>query len=564
MPRTPRSNDISSLLHPLTVVGDGELSEAEKLMLVASLRGQNESTDKVIDQYLVRDGSRLRAGLAVAQSHQDKLRSHLEKLAGPPHHPAVLLGRHATEKGVFAMVCHGSSRRVVAFSDEVDPEQIAVGDEVLLGNDLNVVVQKSPYSPQRGGEMASFSRYTDDGRLLVKWRDEEVVVDAAGPLAGVKLRNGDLLRWERGLWLAFEKIERAGGEHLFLEETPTETFDDIGGLDGPIAELKRLVQIHLEHPELVGRYRLRRKRAVLLHGPPGGGKTLLARGFSNFLSSIHPSRKARFINVKPGSLHSAWYSETERNYREMFRVAREASLENPDIPVVLFLDEIDAIGSARSDSMSRIDDRILPALMTELNGLTDRGNVLVIAATNRVDALDPALLRPGRLGDLVIEIPRPRRDAARAIFEKHLHPAVPVDVEGCEDSAAAARSALIDSALSAIYAPNAGSEFATLVMRDGKRRVVTGADLISGAGIASICGAATERACLRQIETGAAGLRRSDLLSALDDEFQRAAGVLTPLNCRKHLSGIPSDVDVATIEPRRRAVSRVHRYLRIA
>ncbi len=564
MKRTRKMPDLARLLSPLAAFGEGAPGIAEKVQLVRSLRGQSEDIDHFIDEYLVCEVARMGAGLLETQAAQGQLRKRLQLLAAPPHHPAIFLGRHDGDAGPGAMVCHGSSRRVVTFADDVDVDAIGIGDEVLLGSELNVVIRKSPYRPQRGGETAVFDRYTEDGRILVKWRDEEVVVDAAGPLAATPLRNGDLLRWERNLWLAFEKINRARGEHLFLEETPDETFDDIGGLDEAIAELQGLIRIHLEHPDLARRYRLRRKGSVLLTGPPGTGKTLIARAMSRWMADLVPSGRSRFVNIKPGSLNSCWYGEAERNYRELFRMAREASLENPDVPVVLFFDEIDAIGSARTMSMARVDDRVLPAFLAELSSFEERGNVLVVAATNRADALDPALLRSGRLGDLIIEVPRPRRIAGRAIFEKHLRDDVPFAVQECGEDAAAAHATLIDAALSRIYAPNGGGELARLTFRDGKRRDIRADDLVSGAAIAKICGDATQHALLREIETGERGLRAEDLFRAIDQEFTRAAGMLTPLKCRKHLSGLPQDVDVVSVDPIRRTVARTHRYLQVA
>lgn len=564
MTRTRKTRDIARHLASITAFGEGAPGTAEKVQMVRLLRGQSEENDALIDQYLIHEVARLGAGLLETQSLQRQLRKRLQKLAAPPYHPAVYLGRHDGETGPGAMVCHGSSRRVVAFADEVDIDAIAVGDEVLLGSELNVIIRKSPYRPQRGGETAPFDRYTEDGRILVKWRDEEVVVDAAGPLAATPLRKGDLLRWERNLWLAYEKIDRPRGDHLFLEETPAETFDDVGGLDDAIAELQGLIRVHLEHPDVARRYRLRRKGSVLLVGPPGTGKTLIARAMSRWMGDLVPSGRSRFINIKPGSLHSCWYGESEKNIRQLFNMAREASLDNPDIPVTLFFDEIEAIGSARTTSMERVDDRVLPAFLAELSSFEERGNVLVVAATNRADALDPALLRSGRLGDLVIEVPRPGRRAARAIFGKHLPDDIPMAVQECDGDATAAHATLIDAALSRIYAPNGGGELARLTFRDGKRRDIRASDLVSGAAIAKVCGDATQEACLHEIESGEGGLRTEHLLRAIDREFTRAAGMLTPYNCRKHLSGLPQDVDVVSVDPIRKPTARSHRYLNVA
>jgi SpoVK/Ycf46/Vps4 family AAA+-type ATPase len=285
----------------------------------------------------------------------------------------------------------------------------------------------------------------------------------------------------------------------------------------------------------------------------------MARALANWLAQLSRSRRARFINVKPASLHSMWYGQTEANYREVFRVARDAGAQEPEVPVVLFFDEIDAIGAARGASIHRIDDRVLNAFMAELNGLEDRGNVLVVAATNRLDTLDPALARPGRLGDLMLRIPRPGRSAARDIFRKHLHPHIPYATNGHDP--AAARDLLIEAALSRIFSPNGDGELATLTFRDGKRRPVRAQDLINGAEIAKIAQTATERACLREAENGPGGVGLEDVLSGVADFFETATQGLTPGNCRNHLEDLPQDMDVMRVDRVERKVRQPHRYL---
>jgi SpoVK/Ycf46/Vps4 family AAA+-type ATPase len=197
--------------------------------------------------------------------------------------------------------------------------------------------------------------------------------------------------------------------------------------------------------------------------------------------------------------------------------------------------------------------------MAELNGLEDRGNVLVVAATNRLDTLDPALARPGRLGDLMLRIPRPGRAAARDIFRKHLPLDIPYASNG-HDSAAA-RDLLIDSAVSRIYSPNGDSQLATITFRDGKRRTVQARDLINGSEIAKIAQTAAERACLREAENGPGGVALEDLLSGVEEFFETAAQGLTPVNCRTHLDDLPQDMDVVRVDSVERKVRRPHSYL---
>src|SRR5207249_1055134 len=182
-------------------------------------------------------------------------------------------------------------------------------------------------------------------------------------------------------------------------DTPSETFEQIGGLDKEIHSLLRSLRLHAFHRDTVGRYRLPPKKSVLLVGPPGNGKTMVARALANWLASQSESGRARFMNIKPSALHSMWYGMSEAQYRECFRVAREAGEQDPATPTVMFFDEIDAVGTARGSSILRVNDQVLAAFLAELAGLEKRGDVLVVAATNRRDAPHPALLRPGRLGD---------------------------------------------------------------------------------------------------------------------------------------------------------------------
>jgi SpoVK/Ycf46/Vps4 family AAA+-type ATPase len=232
------------------------------------------------------------------------------------------------------------------------------------------------------------------------------------------------------------------------------------------------------------------------------------------------------------------------------------------VPVVLLFDVVDSVGVARGESLNRANDRVLQSFMAELDGFPPRGNVLVIAATNREDAIDPALLRPGRLGDLVLRVPRPGRRAAGQILGKHLHPEMPY--RAAEGGAEAARAAMIEAAVAAIYGPQAETELATVVFRDGSRHAVRRADLVSGAVLAKLADAAAERALVRELEGGDAGLCVHDILDAAADEFDLAAGNLTPANCRRHLDSLPQDLDVVRVEPVVRRVARAHRYLTLS
>jgi proteasome-associated ATPase len=560
MSSSRESNDLGFLLARLAARGEEAPDGAEKRGLLAAIRAHSPRAGGELDEFLLAELERRGEGLERADEALSELRRVLAKLSATPWFPATFLAPVALPGADAALVAVGSERRVVGVGPEVDLAALARGDAVLLGHGLNVVLGRSPVPAAVAGETAAFERRTADGRLVLRSRDEEVVVEATAALATAALAAGDSLRFDRAAGLALERLERSAGRHLFLEETPRERFADIGGLEAQIEALQRAVGLHVRHAETVARYRLPRQRSALLVGPPGTGKTMLARALANWLAELAPAGRSRFVHVKPGSLHSMWYAQSEANYREAFRVAREAGAAEPEVPVVMFFDEVDAVGAARGASHLRVDDRVLTALMTELDGLEERGNVLVVAATNRHDALDPALLRPGRLGDLVLEVPRPDRRAARQILARHLAPELPY--AGTER--AAAREALLDLAAARLFAGGDGSELATLVLRDGRRRPLRPADLVSGAVLAQIARAAVERAVLRAIDEGDDGLRAADLEAAIAEALATAARALTPASCHRHLADLPHDIDVVRVERPERRTRRVHRYLAVA
>lgn len=549
--------ELPLILRHLATSGEEAPTLDEKLEIVRQFRGRSPESSAAFDQQSVAEMCRLRAGLDEARKTQKGLKTLLEKATAPPWHPALYLGPAMTKAGPGAVVVHGSTRRVVTLADGLAADALVPGDGVLLSAELNAILAKSPDTFQVG-EVATFDRYTGDGRIVLVSRDEESIVAAAGPLRDTPLRSGDLVRWDRPSWMAFERVEKSESRDLFLEETPSERFEDIGGLDDQIEELQRTVLLPLRHPDLVRKYGLRPKRSVLLWGSPGTGKTMMARALANRLRDWMPG-PARFMNIKPSGFNSMWFGESERRVRQAFAVAREASEDQSGGVVVMYFDEVDGLGAARGAHAHQVDDKVLNAFMSELDGLESRGNVLVVASTNRRDALDPALTRLGRLGDCPIHVPMPNRRAAAAIFRKHLKVEIPYAGNGHPPDVT--REEIIESVVSRIYAPNAESELAEIMFRDGRRRTVRSAEMTSGAVIARLALVAAERALVRELETGQAGVRLDDLLWAMNDEFSSAARLLTPRNCHAYLADLPDDVDVVSVRPIVRRASEPQRYM---
>jgi len=527
---------------------EDQLAKLDRARAESPEAGRAEET-----RILTKLGS-LKRALTVAHGNRKALEEIITRITAPPLHLATYLETVDVDGKPGAVVSHEGHVRVVALGPD-SPDGLEAGDDVLLGGELGVLVRKSPCGSSRCGQTAKFERSLPDGRLVLSWREDEVVVNAGAAVEAAELRRGDAVRWNPAALLAIEKVDSSTGRHFFLEKTPSVTFRDIGGLDEPIEKLQSAFRIRFEHPETAARYGVPVQGSALLNGPPGTGKTMLAKALANWLASLSPDGEARFISIKPGQLGSVWYSQTEANIREVFRVAREFGEENPRIPVVIFLDEIDSIGTPRGESFHRIDDRVQLALAGELDGLEERGNVFVIAATNRAEDLDAAFLRNGRFGDSPIEVPRPNRDAAIAILGKYLREDLPY--EGSRDE-------LIDVAVARLYSANGESDVARITFRDGTERVVRAADLGSGASLAKVARDAQSRACLRDARTGERGIRTEDVLEAIADELEAQASVLTPRSCRRFVRGLPQDTDPVRVERlQERETVRRHRYLEL-
>ena len=471
----------------------------QKLEWLDRIREESPELVNHLQHFLVTKIREIHLGVAKAQKHQVQLQAELKDLitrfSSTPWFPAIFLGQVETVHGARAMVMTGgNSRRVVQIEKHMIGQPLAAGEEVFLDQNLNLVMAKAPYGFPSCGETGLFERRTADGRIVLRCRDEEVVIEVAAPLKDCPLNRGDQLRWDRMVWMAFEKLERQEGRHYILQQIPDVARDRVGGQDTGLKKLLEALTTALASPEKAIQYGISRQRSILMVGPPGCGKTLLARIAAAEIQR-RTGQRCHFGVVKPAEWESPWVGETQQNIRACFTALREAAQTGT---AILFLDEIEAIGRIRGSGVDQHNDKFLAALLAELDGFADRQGIAIIAATNRTDLVDPALLE--RLSDVEIRVDRPSQDAARAIFRIHLPDTLPWSHNG--NGAAMTQQHVIEVGVSHLYSPNAGTELCTLKFRDGKTRTIRARELVSGRFITQICKAVTQAAYFRDSRGG--------------------------------------------------------------
>lgn len=506
------------------------------------------------------ENAQLRSALERAQMMQRELRGLLEQITAPPWYPCLLQRLVATAGGARALVSVGGASRLVSVHTDVEPASLAVGEMVYLDAHQRTVLGRADAGCAPPTEAGHFVRTAADGRLVVRVRDDELMLERAARLDGGEPRPGDVVLFDRASRLALELMPSVSGEQYLLADAGDLPLEQVGGNRACFDELLAVLGAALVEPDLAQRYGLGGRRAILLHGPPGCGKTLMARTAAAELGR-RSGRRCRFALVRPGEFESPYVGESEANIRACFRALGEASADGL---AVVFLDEIESIGRIRGAHGARHSDRFLAALLAEIDGFRQRGQVAILAATNRRDLLDPALL--SRLSDVQLAVPRPDPRSAREIFAVHLPASLPYRRSGeaeaapGSETAAELRSELLDGAVSLLYAPNAENEIARITLRDGTSRAVRARELASGRLIEQICLAARERAFRRHARAEGAGLTTADAADAVSEALLRLSTTLTVHNARAHLDDLPDDLDVVRVEPIRARPERRHRY----
>jgi proteasome-associated ATPase len=469
---------------------------------------------------------RLAATLREARDQIVALKEEVDRLAQPPSGFGVFLNACDDDT---ADVFTGGRKMRVNVSPNVELSELRPGQEVVLNEALNVVIAQEY---EKVGEVVMLKEVLTDGEraLVISQADEERVVRLAEPLLHQPIRAGDSLLLESRSGYVYERIPKAEVEELILEEVPDISYNDIGGLSGQIEQIRDAIELPYLHADLFKEHQLKAPKGVLLYGPPGCGKTLIAKAVANSLAKQVAAKTAQdegakegksfFLNIKGPELLNKYVGETERHIRLVFQRAREKASEG--MPVIVFFDEMDSIFRTRGSGVSSdVENTIVPQLLSEIDGVEGLENVIVIGASNREDMIDPAILRPGRL-DVKIKIERPDAEAAKDIFSKYVLKELPLhpdDVAEHGGSSQATVEAMILRTVERMYTESEENRFLEVTYANGDKEVLYFKDFNSGAMIENIVARAKKMAIKEFLETGQKGMRVSHLLAACVDEF---------------------------------------------
>ena len=481
---------------------------------------------------LAAKNERLTAALTAARERIVELGAQLDAVTAPPVTLGLLTASpRARGEGrpVEADVALGGRPMRLGLHPDLDPATLRVGRLVAV-NDQMLVVDSLP-APDTG-EAVTLDEVLDARRALVTTGGgTSRVLALAEGLDPAALKPGDTLVADLRADLATALVERTGVEQLVIAEAPDVSWADIGGLGPQISRIRDAIELPFTHPGLYRDYGLRAPKGVLLYGPPGCGKTLIAKAVATCLADSAGGRPAAFLNIKGPELLSKFVGETERQIRAIFVQARKAAAE--DRPVVVFFDEMEALLRTRGTGVSSdVETMIVPQVLSEIDGVESLRNVIVIGASNREDMIDPAILRPGRL-DVKIRIDRPDAEAAADILARHLRADLPLDpgeLAGAGGDREAAAAAMRRAAVDALYARTPATAVLEVVCASGARRTLHLADLVSGAMLAAVVARAKTAAIKDEIAGGPGGLSTARLLEAIavearqNEEITSAAG----------------------------------------
>ena len=470
----------------------------------------------------VGQNDKLSAALAETRDQLALLRTEVEKLTAPPNAFGTI--ERVNTDGTLDVLTGGRKLRV-GVQPSIDVKELERGQEILLNEAMNVVDVRA-FDP--AGEVMTIKEVMADARLVVVGpAGEERVVGLAGPMKDAALRVGDAVRLEGRSGLVHERLVRPEVEELVLEEVPEITYEQIGGLGSQIETIRDAVELPYLHKQIFEDYQLSAPKGVLLYGPPGCGKKLIAKAVANSLARAVAAKtgsadaRSYFLNVKGPELLNKYVGETERQIRLIFARAKEKSDEG--VPVIVFFDEMDSLFRTRGSGVSSdVESTIVPQLLSELDGVESLKNVIVIGASNREDLIDPAILRPGRL-DVKIKIERPDAAAAREIFGIYLRGQLPLatgDLEAGGGDQGVVVGTMIERTVDAMYASADENRFLEVTYASGDKETLYFRDFASGAMIENVVRRAKKAAIKREIAGGGRGVSAADLVEAVRQEFR--------------------------------------------
>ena len=451
------------------------------------------------------------------------LREEVEKLTQPPAVYGTFIAFN--DDNTVDIYAQGRKMRV-SILPGITTSDVHRGDEVVLNESFSVIAVRASDGQ---GEVVTVKDVLDERRVLVYGRaDEERVVELAQSLKETKLRAGDALLLDTRSNLLVEKIARPESEELVLEEVPDISYEDIGGLDAQIELITDAVELPYLHRALFQDYELPAPKGILLYGPPGCGKTLIAKAVANSLSkkvaelSGNKNVRSYFLNIKGPELLNKYVGETERQIRLVFQRAREKAEEGT--PVIIFFDEMDSLFRTRGTGISSdMESTIVPQLLAEIDGVESLRDVIVIGATNREDLIDPAILRPGRL-DVKIKIERPNQEAAAQIFQRYLHSELPIEESIIKDLGGGDRDKavrlMIEQTVENMYLIDDTNRFLEVTYQGGDKEILYFKDFASGAMIENVVRRAKKLAVKREIASKGKGVRTEDLMESIRQEFR--------------------------------------------
>ena len=536
MSESKKNYRLPSVRNPLkkSIELSKEMSKEEKIAeyekeiesLCDHIKDLEEDVHRLSESRYKLDGAfkqneKLTSALQEAKDQIQALRSEIEKLTSPPASYGVFT--NTNDDGTVNVYVSGRKLKVNV-RPGIEIKSLRKGQEVILNEALNIIEIRS-FDGQ--GEVVRLKDRLAKERAIVSMHgDEERVAEIAEPLQGIKLSVGDVLLFDNRSGLLLEKLPKSEMDEVILEEVPDVTYSDIGGLKTQIETIMDAIELPFVYPELFKEYRLSPPKGVLLYGPPGCGKTLIAKAVANSIAKRLESKKGKdvrsyFLHVKGPELLNKYVGESERQIREVFSKAKDKAEEG--MPVVVFFDEMDALFRTRGTGISSdVESTIVPQFLSEIDGVESLRNVIVIGASNRQDLIDPAILRPGRL-DIKIRIDRPDKDSAKDIFGKYLIKELPfnkyeLDQEGGDVQKLVER--LVNITVEQMYSVDEENKFLEVTYANGEKEILYFKDFVSGAMIQGIVSRGKKYAIKRMITTGEGGIKGDDLLAAIKDEFK--------------------------------------------